>query len=572
MYIAYNLAVILLVLLIAYWWANQGFLSAMLHLLAVILAGAVALGFWEPLASVMIRGNSFDQYAYGVSLILLFAVALLIFRVASDKIAGANVSVPRAVDLIGGGLCGLGAGTLTVGILLIGCGFVYSHKELMGYRGYGRSERNGEVLNERLMAMWLPAEELTSKFYTYLSAGALYPDFSGTPLYQYNPQLHRQMYLVRDSFDNGVGALTMPKDAAKVTHLYYAPDCDTVGVMMKFGAKARDFGDQMTISASQVRLIGSTRGPGSAPVVHPKRWVQNVKDKSNPLPFDEFTFDSVTNYATGIPGQNDSSILFEFQVPAGFQPKLIQVRNVKYTLPAADEPPASGFVGAFVLSSIQELDPDEQVAIEALVGTLDAEAITEYFVNAKSSNDAPDTFGGSIDGAVIITNRSSPVRTSKNTMPSGMETVGQQFSGGNARFPRNSNQGRISKMLIVDSFYEPEGTRMVMVDVSRNSPANIFIDRLYQTVSDRDQVHLLDADGNQYFPVGFLYETPEFTEINLRSTQQLGKRSDIPKVPSRGDFRLRLMFYVTADTNLVELRWGDIKVGTMNNMYVEPNE
>jgi hypothetical protein len=572
MYIAYNIAVVMLVLIIAYWWANQGFLSSLLHLLAVILAGAVALGFWEPLANLMIRGNWFDQYAYGVSLILLFSISLLIFRVASDKIAGANVSVPRAVDLIGGSVCGIGAGIITVGMLLIGCGFVYSHKELMGYRGYGRAERSGEVMNERLMAMWLPAEELTAKFYTYLSAGALYPSFSDTPLYQYNPQLHRQMYLVRDTFENGAGALTMTRDAATVSNLYYAPDSDTVGVMVKFGTKARDFGEQLSLSASQVRLIGVSRGREQAPVVHPIRWVQNVKDKANPLPFDEFTFDSVTNYATGIPGQNDSSILFEFNVPSGFQPKLIQIRNVKYTLPAADEPPVTGYVGAFVLASIGELDPEQQADIAARVGTMDGEAIAEYFASAKASNKPFDTFGGSIDGAIKVENRSSPVRTSKNTMPAGMDTVGQEFSGGTARFPRNSNQGRISKMLIVDSFFEPEGTRMVMVDVSRDSPANIFIDRLYQAAGDRDQVHLIDADGSSYFPVGYIYVTPEFTEIKLLSTQQLGKRSDIPKVPSRGDFRLRLLFYVTADTNLVEMRWGEIKVGTFKNVYVEPDE
>jgi hypothetical protein len=302
-------------------------------------------------------------------------------------------------------------------------------------------------------------------------------------------------------------------------------------------------------------------------------WVQNVRDRSNPLPFDEFVFDSVTNYATSIPGQNESSILFKFDVPAGFQPKLIQIRNVRYTLPPAEEVPPNGFIAAYVLASIDELDPDQQAIIGALLaGDMTPDNILDVYNRRKAIDTAAIVFGGNVDGAVIISNRSAPVRTSKNTMPSGLDTVENEFSEGIARFPRNANQGLISRMLLVDSFYEGEGQRMVMVDVSRNSPANIFIERLYQNASDREQVHLLDADGNQYFPVGHIYETPEFTEIKIESTEQLGKRTDIPRVPSRGDFRLRLLFYVTADVNLIEFKWGETRVGTLSNIYVERNE
>ena len=49
MIILLNLFIVGGVLLIGYWWANQGVFSALLHLLCVIAAGVIALAFWEPL-------------------------------------------------------------------------------------------------------------------------------------------------------------------------------------------------------------------------------------------------------------------------------------------------------------------------------------------------------------------------------------------------------------------------------------------------------------------------------------------------------------------------------------------
>ena len=45
----YNLLIVALIALIAYWWSSQGFVSGFLHLVCVICAGAFALALWEPL-------------------------------------------------------------------------------------------------------------------------------------------------------------------------------------------------------------------------------------------------------------------------------------------------------------------------------------------------------------------------------------------------------------------------------------------------------------------------------------------------------------------------------------------
>ena len=89
---AFNILVVLLVLLIAYWWGNQGFFSAIIHLVCVIVAGALALAFWEPLTlGLLLRGGFFDSYAWGFGLLGLFVVSLFILRLATNKLVPGNV-------------------------------------------------------------------------------------------------------------------------------------------------------------------------------------------------------------------------------------------------------------------------------------------------------------------------------------------------------------------------------------------------------------------------------------------------------------------------------------------------
>ncbi|MBC8522675.1 CvpA family protein [PVC group bacterium] len=135
MIIIFNILLIGMAALIAYWWATQGLLSAVLHLVCVIAAGTLAFAFWEPLANAMMSGGKFDNYAWGFSLISVFTVSLLILRIASDKIAFGNTKFPEWANLTFGGIAGLCSGVLTVGVCVIGIGFIQSTTAIMGCQG-----------------------------------------------------------------------------------------------------------------------------------------------------------------------------------------------------------------------------------------------------------------------------------------------------------------------------------------------------------------------------------------------------------------------------------------------------
>ena len=54
------------------------------------MAGAIAFSLWEPITMAMMSGGGFDNYAWGIVLIGVFAISLLGLRVASDKIIPAK--------------------------------------------------------------------------------------------------------------------------------------------------------------------------------------------------------------------------------------------------------------------------------------------------------------------------------------------------------------------------------------------------------------------------------------------------------------------------------------------------
>ncbi|MHC4827944.1 MAG: hypothetical protein ACYTEY_15425, partial [Planctomycetota bacterium] len=169
--VIFNILCIAMVLLIAYWWANQGLFSAIIHLLCVITAGALALAFWEPLTvGLLLRGGWFDGYAWSFSLVGVFVLALFLLRLATNKLVPGNVDLPRWANLTFGFPVGACSGVLTIGILLIGMGFAQSKRSIMGFVGEGRNSSSTIV---RVNTMWVPFHELADGFYGWLSVGAL---------------------------------------------------------------------------------------------------------------------------------------------------------------------------------------------------------------------------------------------------------------------------------------------------------------------------------------------------------------------------------------------------------------
>lgn len=525
-----NLILILSVLLIAYWWANQGLLSSLLHLICVIVAGTIAFAFWEPLvAGLLLRGNAFDNYAWGIGLIALFLGSLLALRLPLDRLVHANIRVPEWANLTFGFVLGIGSGILTMGIFMIGAGHIQTHKLVFDYQGFGRDFRTGRI-EPVGPQLWIPVDRMANGFFEYVSVGALHPTFSGTPLKQVNPDLYKQASLLRDSYDDGKGMFSLVPDAAEVRSFQIDEGTNRHFVEVRFDTLARDWGEMLTLSPSQVRLICYPRprnSTGAPEVLHPSHWSQQVSSDSSD--FGRFGFDDPFHYVTSVPGQESARAIFEFEVPQGHTGRYIQIRGTRFALPR----------------------PDAERGI-ASTPTRDQDTAATVTPGA----------GQSIQESLSVNNDIRPVTVSVNRLPGSMREVDRYLTEGHAQF--QSSRDRVAPNLRIRGIHEPAGTRIVKLDVSRGTPADLFGAIRSQLPRD-GRMALVDANGNRYTPIGYMHmQGAGNTTIRLDPSRLIPNVEQLPMLPSSGRHELYLVFQVTRGVTITGFNVGDLTIGTAN--------
>ena len=518
-----NFIVLGFVLMIGYWWANQGLFSAVIHLLCVIVAGAIALAFWEPIGiGLFMKSSWFVSYAMGVALVGTFTVTLFVLRLSSNLLIPGNLQFPKWANLAFGYPVGLFAGVLTMGITVIGLGMIQSQRTMLGFVGQGRAA-SGSI--RQLSSMWVPVHKLTAEFYGQLSVGSL---GTSAPLRHYNPDVHLQAAsLVRDSYRNGRGQVAMRPSQAIVDGAWVCPDRCVIKV--RFGRGARDFGSQqMTLSAAQVRLISHAGGTSRPAVVFPVRWRQEVSDGGGRV----FAFDDLSHYVTTLPGRETSDVLFEFPWREGLVPRFIQIKNARLEVR---------------LNQIETL-PDCNPVMR---GVGSGPTITvENFAGAPRLPISRSPYG-----AISLTASTSPVIASSN-MSLQIKNIDHELSEGKHLFSRERKS--VSRAMRIDSFYEPAGTRVVQVDVSRNSPGSIF-SAAAQQAAEGSVPMLVDSNGHTYSAVGYVYEKPKGIEIRIEPATGLSA-DQIPHLPSSGNQKLRVIFYVSENSQIIGLQYGDVSL------------
>ena len=252
-----------------------------------------------------------------------------------------------------------------------------------------------------------------------------------------------------------------------------------------------------------------------------------------------FLFDDRANYVTSKTGQESLDTVFEFQVPAEFTPKYLQIRNIRYDVPRLEEVAEDRF---------KSLLGDRRVASE-------------------DDGDLGLAMGGPIDDVLLLTTRAGSIRSSTNQPMGNLQLIDDKFASGSYTFA--SGGPRPSRKLAIEGLFEPSGVRIVQLDVSRDSPASIF-GPIQKEVSDRSQIVLVDNRNQTYSPYGYLHTSGEGIHLKLEPTRYIKSMSQLPLLPLSGSQRLTLLFMVTVDVTVIEFRVGDIVVGT-SNLRVVPD-
>ncbi len=554
MIIAFNCILVAIALLIAYWWANQGLFSSILHFVCVVVAGALALAVWEPLAVFMLERGFMENYAWGISLLLPFAVFLLVARIASDKLVPDNLNFPAWANFTFGGVFGVASGVLTIGMCLIGGGFVQSTKDFMSFEGTIRSMATRGQPDFANQQLWVPMHHLTEDFFAFLSVGALAPERGASLRTAYPKLADTAMSLHRDSFAGGKARTSTPPGAVTLGRLFYSPDFDNgqgdapgaFVLEIEVGAAATDSGGVLSIGASQIRLVENVGNESREPnVAYPHSWSQPLDSGGREV----YLFDDISNYATNVPGQQSTKLFFAFPANGlGDQtraPSYMQLKGLRFRLPQP-EAPVDGRAMTMIMRGIDASAGNQTPLFDPKAKTI-----------AKRDIELNFTIAPAVANINELTN---------------MEQVDQYLTAGGQEFARGGKSP--SKTNRVLGIYAADGTSVVRLNLTRRFSSidvwNELKDYRKQAGEDATLV-LVDSNGNTYAPIGFVWVKPEGVEVRLDPKRGIPTIKDFPFQPSSGSNELYAIFAPTEGIKIVSIRLGNVVLANAD-FVIEPQK
>jgi hypothetical protein len=478
-----SILVSLIVLLIAYWWANQGLFDALIHCVCVVIAGAVALAVWEPVTvGFLLKGGLFDEYAWGVCLGGVFLVTLFVLRLAVDALTPKRPQVPRWANLSFGSLLGLCSGMLTMGIVLIAVGHLWSTTELLGYNGWHRSaESQGRPQQAEPAAPASIVMEFTQGFYNFLSRGSFAPLLSDATLASHRPGIAEDAgSLFRDTLRGGKGNTALAPTGFAFSGFYHDPKyvlrdggVGAYAVLLSLKPESFDPGGSFSLSASQARLIAPK--DGGAISEFPTEFSQEKKTDEGRSMI-RYQFNTDTAYATLENSNAEGSICLVFPAKPfqGAAPTMLTVKGLRIALPKPDP---------------------------------DALALGRAVENAGASIQIPpDESAPSIPADELqLSNDISGMLLSKNGLPGTLqEEGGSLYAGAATHVKKNPNVKNDVRTVAQDA-----GQKVAKLRLSHDSVADIYnVDKtrkIAEKVGMNGIPMLVDTKGNLYEPWGYIW-------------------------------------------------------------------
>lgn len=536
----FNILVIAFIGLIAYWWANQGILSALLHLICVIAAGTLAFAGWEPISHIVLGVPALVPYAWGIGLLFPFALYLFILRTIADKLAPDNLNFPHVAQLGLGGALGAFAGLLTVGIAIIGVGHTHSSNEILGVVGAARTSQSKGQPNVNVQPFWVPAHVITARMFEFLSTGAMRPTLSTPTLASEQPYLDKMAVgLFRDSYlkDGRIGRVAAAPGAVRIDQALLATVNDKSAYVVKVHLEpgATTSGVGFAISASQFRLVGKVRaanGPGSG-IAFPTDW-------SQPLPnggYGMFRFDDRSHYITGPAGTQTLDIVLIFPADAFAKsepPRFLQTMGLRLPFPAI----------------AQESSPAD---VMTLVGGSDVGGAPEIPSDVREI--------GNLD--LVANDSLMPASADTNSLPASMSVKdGNWLFEGTGDFEQGGFRG--NKNVVVKGIWSPSSTRVVRLNISRGGSSTIDLwndtSKVAEEAGPQAKLVLVDDLGRTYFPIGYMHVTKSGDRrvtIALERGSKYTTLDQFPSLSSSGADSLYALFTPAAGRRIVGIKLGD---------------
>ena len=184
------------------------------------------------------------------------------------------------------------------------------------------------------------------------------------------------------------------------------------------------------------------------------------------------------------------------------------------------------------------------------------------------ATDLVDSSAPMVPQPYISVGRQLGVEFSKNSKPQELilDQETRAVVAGYGSVPTTA-RGMISKSLKVNELYEPDGTKIVRVNLSRGtSPINIWDSEIRTKEGDDAEILLIDSTGQTYIPRGYLHrrDLDRVMVIELNPTEGIKRVRELPPLSTAGKDRLEVIFLVPDGRKIVGMKLGDSTVARFN--------
>lgn len=576
---------IAIIAVIAYIWASRGFFSAFLHMVCVIVSGALAFALWEPAAhAIMSLDNSrsgwLTEYAWSMGLVLPFCILLAIFRIGLDKLIPWNVDLDGASNLVGGGVCGLVSGILTTGIVLLSSSYLRLGTEIMGWNAV-TYESNGSLVHKNNVIP--PADRWTTAFFSRLSDTTFRP-LSGDSMAKWKPDIADAGHMLRVTFPppDGGGRQTIKPNAAEVLGRYTfepanAKDLTTdsfdavrnqtynyldgeslspgqsyvEGFVVRFLAGAKEKTGRIVVGNGHVRLIVRNADDTESMAIAPMAVISQAAGDNPRL--GRWRFDAPNAFIASVGGRDDAPMAFEFPVPKGSKPLGLEVKGIRF-----DVSQQKTFAKFTSLSARDAAIRSGTITPSQAQEALDDSGAVVYTLAPNDFNAFIRNSDALFDGLMIQKDNRKEIEIFE-------DGPRNWIIGGFAKFNNNEIQrgAGIEQRLQVRRFGATEDTTIVQVVVDITNTTFGFLSNAAANMDQTKAPTIYDHNGTPYSPLGFMYKDSGETWIRFTPQTPVLSVTDLPPLTrSRPEQRLILVYRVSKNVRIEKFAVGPKVIAT----------
>lgn len=314
--------VVIILACIAYFYLQCPVLNSVASVFSAIIGVIVAFNFYETLAAIMITKDFMPNWAHSLCFLLLFVITTVVIRIAADQTIPSKIDFEDTAKYIATAICGIAAGGIVSGILIISLAMSPMAPKLP----YARFRGSGLKASSLRPAKSGFTDSFTAWLFSQISKGSLSSDKSFAVFHaDFIDQIH--LNRIKAGGDGGVAAIA---------------DENALIVQNKIGVRKRD--NQIIIRAgikrtsftlSQVRLIYKDKSQnkdtsGKALVAYPDQCI--IPGKARPGGDEENQKTDLTEVFSLSGGVTWVDLVFK--LPSGSIPVMLQFKqNVVTDLP-----------------------------------------------------------------------------------------------------------------------------------------------------------------------------------------------------------------------------------------------